>query len=128
MYLADRPGELAGVLEAAKAAGVEIDALAVGHNHNRGQVRLVGSPEPQLRSVLESLVETGAGPVVEAEVLIVPVGPHAGLIREIAAKLALQGVNIQHAHAASQDSGGTSYILRVSDLDMAEEVLADLAS
>jgi len=126
MYLADRPGELAGVLEAAQAAGVELEALVVGNNHSRGLVRLLGTPEDQLRRTLESLVEAGAGPVVEAGVLVIPVGHRAGLIREIAAKLALDGVNIQHAYSAPDASGALSYILRVSDPEQAFRTLESI--
>lgn len=132
IYLADRPGELAGVLEAARAAGVEIQGLVVGHNHSKGLVRMLGTPEEALRRILEQLVESGAGPCVEAPVVVVPIADRPGLFRELAAELALDDVNLQHAYAipprpGSDNGHGMSFVLRVSDVDQTRKTLDRLA-
>lgn len=128
IYLANRPGELAGVLEAAAAAGVELTAIAVSDSSNRGLVRLLGDPEDRLRSVIESLVEAGAGPALETPVLVVPSENRPSLMRDIAAKLALSGVNVLYAYGAPASNGHVGRcILRVSDLSQAQETLAEMA-
>ncbi len=53
IYLAQRPGELAGLLEAIDAAGVDVAGLSVTEYNERGLVRLVGEPEESLRRVME---------------------------------------------------------------------------
>lgn len=133
IFLADRPGELAGVLEAADAASVEIAALCVSHHQTHGQsargvVRVIGSPPEALRRVCESLIETGkAGPMVESEVLVVGMKDRVGAFRDLSAALAKAGVNVQYAYQAPARNGHAAYsIFRVSDLPKAEAAVRDL--
>ncbi|MCC6284159.1 MAG: hypothetical protein IT439_02475 [Phycisphaerales bacterium] len=128
IYLADRPGELAGVLEAAAAAGVEITSVSVVDQNKRGLLRVLGEPEDSLRRVFERMVETGAGPVLETPVLVFAVEGRAGLIREVAAKLALSGVNVQYAYGAPRLNGTPGrYVLRVTDIPRARDVIDAIA-
>ena len=128
IYLAQRPGELAGVLEALDAAGAEAQAVCVVDQNNRGLVRILGEPEQRVREVFESLVEAGAGPAVEAPVLVVSAENRPGLVRDVAAQLALAGVNVQYAYAAASGNGeGGRCIFRVSDLDRAVQTLSSMA-
>jgi hypothetical protein len=133
IFLADRPGELAGVLEAADAARVEVTALCVSHHQTQGQsargvVRLIGSPAESLRRVCESLIETGkAGPMVESDVLLVGMKDRPGAFRDISAALAKAGVNVQYAYQAPARNGHEAYsIFRVSDVPKAEAAVRDL--
>ncbi len=133
IFLADRPGELAGVLEAADASRVEVTALCVSHHQTQGQsargvVRLVGAPVEALRRVCESLIETGkAGPMVEADVLVVGMKDRAGAFLGISAALAKAGVNVQYAYQAPARNGHEAYsIFRVSDVPKAEAAVKDL--
>jgi hypothetical protein len=66
IYLDQRPGELAGVLDALAAAGVDLLALSVTEHNGRGLIRVLGEPIEQLRAVCESLIDSGVGPVVES--------------------------------------------------------------
>ncbi|MBX3364790.1 MAG: hypothetical protein KF866_08505 [Phycisphaeraceae bacterium] len=128
IYLADRPGELAGVLEAAAAAGVEVWGLVVTESAHRGLVRVLGDPEDALRHVFEAMVETGAGPVVETPVLVVPIGDRPGLIREIAARLGISRINVQYAYCAPAVNGSPSrYVLRVSNAEQARQAIEGIA-
>ncbi len=128
IYLAHRPGELAGVLEALDAAGAEAQAVCVVDQNNRGLVRILGEPEQRIREVFESLVEAGAGPVVESPVLVVSAENRPGVVRDVAAQLALAGVNVQYAYAAPSVNGkGGRCIFRVSDLDRAVQTLSSMA-
>lgn len=123
VYLDQRPGELAGVLEAAEAGGAEITGLAVTEHLDRGLVRILGRPEEQLRHVCESLVESGAGPVVESTVLLVTIDQRPGAPRDIARHMAEADVNVRYAYLVS-DNGNKLLVLRVSDDERGAEVIA----
>lgn len=134
IYLADRPGELAGVLEALAAAGVDVTALSVveqtGSNgvDRKGLVRVLGEPVEAVRRVCEGVTDTGAGPVMEAEVLVVSLGEHAGRFREVAVKLADAKINVRYVYQCPlSDSGSARFVLRVEDTDKAEQVIGELA-
>lgn len=128
IYLADRPGELAGVLEAAEAAGIEITAICVGDHNNRGLIHMLGSPEDALRNLLESMVEAGAGPFVESQVLVCPADDRPRLLRDLSAKLALDGINVSHAyHAPAHNGTPTRVVLRVSDAEQAFRTVQAMA-
>lgn len=125
LYLAHRPGELAGVLEAAAAASVQIFGLSVTEYKDRGLVRLVGDPEDALRHLCESLVEAGVGPVVESPVLAFEKRP--GALRDVCVGLADARVNIQHVFLTSPFGALPSrVIMRVDDVDAAAEAIAKL--
>lgn len=133
IFLADRPGELAGVLEAADAARIDIAAVCVSHHQTpsqsaRGVLRVIGSPEEGLRRVCESLIETGkAGPMVESDVLVVGMKSRTGAFRDIAAALGRAGVNVQYAYQAAARNGHDAYsIFRVSDVPKARAAIADV--
>jgi hypothetical protein len=131
IYLADRPGELAGVLEALAAAGARVTALSVVETGNgedrKGLVRLLGEPVEAVRRVCESVADTGAGPVMETEVLVVSLGEHPGRFREVAVKLADAKVNVRYVYQCPSVTGeGVRCVLRVEDPAKAEEIVRDL--
>jgi hypothetical protein len=125
LYLAHRPGELAGVLEAAAAAQVQIFGLCVTEYKDRGLVRLVGDPEDALRHLCESLVEAGVGPVVESTVLAFEKRP--GALRDVCVGLADARVNIQHVFLTAPFGDTPSrVIMRVDDVNAAADAIAKL--
>lgn len=131
IYLADRPGELAGVLEALAAAGAKVTALSVVEtgtgDDRRGLVRLIGEPVEAIRRVCEGVADTGAGPVAETEVLLVSLGEHPGRFREVAVKLADAKVNVRYVYQCPMaGSGGATCVLRVEDPAKAEEIVREL--
>jgi len=128
IYLAQRPGELAGVLDALSTVGVDLHAVCVVDQNSRGLVRLLGEPEERVREVFESLVEAGAGPVLETPVLAVSSENRPRLLRDVAAKLALAGVNVQHAYSGSAPGreGRGECVFRVSDLRQAVETIGSM--
>lgn len=127
IYLTDRPGELAGVLEALAAAGAAVTALAVVEQNGKGLVRLLGVPEAAVRRVCEGVTDTGAGPVTEVEVLAVGLGDNPGVFREVAVRLAAAGVNVRYAYQAPAQNGTPSRcILRVDDSDKAESIIREV--
>lgn len=120
IYLADRPGELAGVLEAAAAAGIHVQAVTVGDSNARGLIRLVGDNPERLRGVCEQLVNAGGGPVTEAIVLAVDVAQRPSAFRDIVSRFAADRVNVKYAYQAPQLNGSPPRcIFRVDEPEQA---------
>lgn len=123
VYLDQRPGELAGVLEAASAAGVDITSLATSEHRDRGCVRVLGRPAEGLRRVMESLVESGVGPVVEAEVIAVPINGRPKLVRDIAVAMADHRVNVRYCYLApAAGELPARAVFRFDEIEAAERV------
>ncbi|MEO0716398.1 MAG: hypothetical protein AAFY58_05355 [Planctomycetota bacterium] len=127
IYLADKPGALAGVLEAATIEGVHVQAVTVGDSHGSGLIRLVGNDAEALRQVCEQLVHAGGGPVTEATVLAVDVSERPNAFRDIVSQFASDGVNVKYAYQAPQLNGSPARcIFRVEEPDMATKSLDTL--
>ncbi len=127
IYLDQRPGELAGLLEAAAAAGVHVSTLSTAEHKDRGVVRVLGTPVDTLRHVMESLVESGVGPMVESEVLTVPIDGRPRLIRDLAVAMADHRVNVRYCYFAPAGNGDQARaVFRFDDIEAAEKVIIDL--
>jgi hypothetical protein len=98
IYLHQRPGELAGLLDAATAEGVEILSISTTEHLDRGCVRLLGYPEAALRHVCESMVDAGVGPVVEAPVVGVSVEDRPGVVRDLAVMMTDNRINVRYCY------------------------------
>lgn len=125
IYLAQRPGELAGILDSAAAAGVEITSISTSEHIDRGCARLLGEPTEALRRVCESLVEAGVGPVVESPVVAISMVGRPGLVRDIAVLMADNRINVRYCYLSpSPVDGTTRAIFRFDELDKALEAIA----
>ena len=125
VYLQQRPGELAGVLEAAAASGVEIISISTTEYSDRGCVRLLGEPVSGLRQVCESLVDAGIGPVVEAPVIGVGVRNRPGMIRDLSVMMADNRVNIRYCYLVPRIGGidGSVCVMRFDEHERALELI-----
>lgn len=125
IYLQQRPGELAGLLDAAMAEGVEIISISTTEHLDRGCVRLLGHPEAALRNVCESMVEAGVGPVVEAPVVGISVADRPGVVRDLVVMMADNRVNVRYCYfvPASKVSEQTMCIFRFDEPDSAIEII-----
>ncbi len=125
VYLQQRPGELAGVLDAAKAAGVRISSISTTEYQDRGCVRLLGTPEQSLRLMCESLVDAGIGPIVEAPVVGVSVENRPGMIRDLSVLMADNRINIRYCYLIPSADGidGTVCVLRFDEHDRAMDLI-----
>lgn len=125
VYLQQRPGELAGVLDAAKAAGVTITSISTTEYQDRGCVRLLGAPETALRQMCESLVDAGIGPVVEAPVVVVGVENRPVAIRDLSVLMADNRINIRYCYLIPSIEGieGAACVFRFDEHDRAVELL-----
>ncbi len=127
VYLTDRPGELAGILEALAAAGAAVMAISVVEQNGKGLVRLLGEPEEAVRRVCEGVTDSGAGPVAETDVLAVSLGDNPAVFREVAVSLADAKVNVRYAYQSPAHNGmGARCILRVDDPEKAEGIIREL--
>lgn len=127
VYLADRPGELAGVLEALAAAGASVTAVTVAEQHGRGLVRLLATPEDVALRVCEGLVDSGAGPVAVNDVLAVDLSGRPGVLRTIAVRLADARVNVRYAYQSPAVNGTPARaILRVDDTEAARTIIRSI--
>ena len=128
IYLDDRPGALAGVLEAAAAAGVTVMAVSVPESPKRGLVRLIGDPVETLREVCEALVDSSVGPVVESTILAVTITERPNALRDIACRMADAGINVLYAyHAPSLNGHAPICLVRTNDLERAEDLIREIA-
>ncbi|MBL4590409.1 MAG: hypothetical protein JKY96_00470 [Phycisphaerales bacterium] len=127
IYLQQRPGELAGVLDAATAAGVEIFSISTTEHLDRGCVRVLGHPEDALRHVCESLVDAGIGPVVEAPVVAVSVTDRPGVVRDLAVMMADNRVNVRYCYLTPGDKAypQAMCVFRFDEHDRAMEVIRE---
>jgi hypothetical protein len=124
VYLDQRPGELAGLLDAAASAGVDVRAISVSEHNGKGLVRVVGDPVERLRAVCESLMESGVGPIVESDVLSVSIENRPNALRDLATAMADQRINLRYAYLAPRQADRpTLCVFRVDD---PEEVAAKI--
>lgn len=133
VYLDQRPGELAGLLGAARASGVEIISISTTEHMERGCVRIIGEPVDTLRRVCESLVESGVGPVVEAPVVAITIDNRPGAVRDIAVMMSDNRINIRYVYlmpangvnGGNGNGGHVRCVFRFDDLDKALKVIKD---
>lgn len=126
VYLDQRPGEFAGLLDAASAAGVDVRAVAVGEHNGKGLVRLVGEPTESLRRVCETLADAGVGPIIEGEVFAVSVENRPGAMRELVTAMADRRINLRYAYMMPRRGQEPSKCVFRVDED--EELASKLAS
>lgn len=125
IYLHQRPGELAGLLDAAMAGGVEIISISTTEHLDRGCVRLLGHPEAALRQVCESMVDAGVGPVVEAPVVGISVEDRPGVVRDLAVLMTDNRINVRYCYfvPASKVSERTMCVFRFDEHESAIELI-----
>jgi len=127
IYLDQRPGELAGLLEACRAAGVDVESIVTSEHNERGVVRVLGTPVDKLRNVCEHLVESGVGPVVEAEVIAMAVEHRPGAIRDIAVAMADNRINVRYCYLApAAGPVPARVVMRFDDSEAALKVIESL--
>ncbi|MEM0983286.1 MAG: hypothetical protein AAGI17_04985 [Planctomycetota bacterium] len=135
IYLDQRPGELAGVLDLATSRGISVTAVSVSEHNGRGCVRLLGEPLEDLRALCESLTDSGVGPVVESEVIGVETGAVNGddagsetaKMCELAKALADARINVRYGYLAPAHNGHRAMcIIRVDEPDEVAKQLEQL--
>jgi len=123
VFLANRPGALARVCEALAKAEINIHALATSDTVDHSVVRMVVSNPTK---ALMLLGEAGVL-ALESDVLMIETDNKPGVLARIAERLAESEVNIEYAYlAGSPEAAKGLIILRLSDVEKAQNVLRDL--
>ena len=128
IFMANRPGSLAGACAALADAGISIDALATegdifGSHSGEMLVRMVVSDPSRAAGVL---AEEGAV-AVKTDVLLIEGGRTPDMLSAITRRLAAADINIESMYlSASSDASKCVVILRPSDVDKAQRSLRDL--
>ncbi len=109
---ADRPGELAGVVQALSRAGVNIEGIA----EIEGVVHVLARDPNAARSALRS---GGYTIDLEVEVLVLPMTDRPGELAMITQRLADASVNVRFVYLATE----TRVVIGVDDISQARQVL-----
>jgi hypothetical protein len=119
VVLADRPGELARVGEAAGKAGVNILGMCAMTGEGRGFVHILveDAATARARAVLE---DAGMGVVDAREALVVDIEDRPGTLGELTRMLAEANVNIELAYTTF---GGIRLVVVTDDLNSARAAL-----
>jgi hypothetical protein len=109
---ADRPGELAGVVQALSQSGVNIEGIA----EIEGVVHVLARDPSAARSALRA----GGYPIEgELEVLIMPMTDRPGELAMITRRLADASVNVRFVYLATE----TRVVIGVDNISQARQVL-----
>ena len=120
VFIENRQGRLGEVLSVLKSNSVNIFSLSLADTTEYGLLRLIVN-DPSLGK--EKLTEGGFSTML-TDVLILKINHEAGSLQGLLQILADNGVNIEYMYGLSIDGDEASVVLKASDLDKADEVLA----
>lgn len=120
IFMINKPGILANILEELAKAKINIIALTVMDSVEHGVLRVVGKSHEKVRKLLKKLNVT----FNETDVLCVNLPNKAGAFADIAKKLAKTHINVSYAYCTAGARGGrTTGILKVADVKRAIKIL-----
>lgn len=120
VFMVNKPGVLAQVLEEFAKNKINITAMTMMDSVEHGVMRVVlGSPK-KARQALDGLNM----PYNETEVLCLTLDNKAGALATVVEKLARAHINISYAYCTAGTKGGrTTGVLKVADVKKAVKVL-----
>lgn len=118
--LENTPGTLYQAVSTISDAGINLRALSVADTRDFGILRVIVSDVEKTKEVLsDNTICT------ETEVIAAKMSDQAGALKKILAVIQETGVNIEYVYAFTSPVAGSAYVvLRVDDVEGAEEVLA----
>jgi len=120
VFMINKPGVMAGLMEDIAKAKINILALTVMDSVEHGVLRLVGGSREKVRKLLGSKNLT----FNETDVLCVNLPNKAGAFADVAHKLADAHINVSYAYCTAGARGGrTTGILKVADVKRAIKIL-----
>lgn len=120
VFLINKPGILAQVLNALAKGKVNIVAMTMMDSVEHGVLRLVAAQPDHARDILKHT----SVQVNESEVLCVTLSNKPGALADVATQLSKVHVNINYCYVTAGARGGkTTGILKVADLPKAIKVL-----
>ena len=126
VFLENRPGRLAYLLDVLSDANINLQALSVADTADFGIARLiVADPQAALRAVQQVGLTAATTQVLRVEIPDVA----GGLAHTLVEPLAHAGVNIEYTYAYSEaPSGKAVVVLKVDKLEAALKALGSLAN
>jgi hypothetical protein len=120
VFLENKPGTLAGVLEVLGEHEINIRAMAVADTADFGILRLIVNEPDKVERILKGAsFAVKTNPVLTMKVADKP----GGLLGEIK-KLTAAGINVEYVYAfAATSAEEARVVLKVDDLDLAERVV-----
>lgn len=120
IYMVNKPGVLANLLDEFSRAKINILALTVMDSVEQGVLRIVGRSREKTRKLIEKCNFT----FNETDVLCINLPNKAGAFADVAQKLAKAHINIMYAYCTAGARGGrTTGILKVSDPKKALKIM-----
>lgn len=120
VFLPNKPGELARLIDAIAHAKINILALTIVDSQEHGVVRVVAEETQAIQDVTRKLNLH----VTDTDVLMVDLSNKPGALAQVVGLLASAKININYAYVTSGAPGGrTTGILKLSDVKAAMKVL-----
>lgn len=118
--LENTPGTLYQAISTISDAGINLRALSVADTRDFGILRVIVSDVEKTKEVLSDNTICTENKVIAAKM-----SDQAGALKKILAVIQETGVNIEYVYAFTSPVAGSAYVvLRVDDVEGAEEVLA----
>jgi len=124
LFLQNKTGELARVVDTLGRAGVNIEGLAISDGIHTGIMKVVvDKPAPARAALAAANV-----PCSEQEVLVVPLRNTPGALADLCTKLALEGLSIDYIYGstcghATTEASGCRLMVSVSDVPKAQSAI-----
>lgn len=120
IFMVNKPGVLAKVLNEFAHAKINIVALTMVDTVEHGVMRLVATPRAKVKKMLDKLnMQYG-----ETDILCLNLPNKAGALADVTQKLAKAHINITYAYCTAGARGGrTTGILKVADVKKAMKIL-----
>ncbi|MBN1764156.1 MAG: ACT domain-containing protein [Sedimentisphaerales bacterium] len=120
IFLINKPGVLAQVLNALADGKVNIIAMTLMDSGEHGVLRLVSAQPAHARGILKRI----SMQVTESEVLCVTLPNKPGALADIATQLSQEHININYCYVTAGAHGGkTTGVLKVEDLKKTMKIL-----
>jgi len=121
VFVENKPGQLAAVLEALEKRQINIRAMSVSDAPDIGILRLIlSNAEQGLAELRQAGFTTRMDSVITVEIPDTP----GGLLRYVVKPLAEAGINLEYFYAYSGSSQGQPVaIIKADDLEKAEKIL-----
>lgn len=124
VFLENSPGRLAEAVRILSDAEVNIRAMSLADTKDFGILRIIVSDAEKAKSTLSSTYI-----VMETRVIAVKMDDQAGALNSILQTLEKAQINVEYMYAFTGSESYSAYVvLRVDDLEHAEEVLAKSGS
>jgi hypothetical protein len=121
VFAENQPGRLSAILEALRAAGVNLRAISVCENADFGIVHMImDEPEKGAEALKNAGFTERADMMLSAEIPDIP----SGMLKAVVQPLSAAGVNIDYFYAfLEQKPGIARIVLKTSDDEKAEKLL-----